>query len=241
MSEISDNFHNFALKSSLFKGRSDWYFCFLKGERIAQVLAVLAKHAPEDVVDDFYTLREQAAALPGVIANMVADIATMQEVLALVFSLITQTRLLATRNGITQETTAILINEYQQLAQKLDAGARLSPFVSVSDFAIPLSSSDTLAPMASALSEVHQLQPIIKDKSAEKGQSISKGQQTRQAIILAFIRAKLSVSIKDICQLPDAEIKGCSEKTIQRELADLIRQGLIKKVGERRWSQYVPA
>jgi DeoR/GlpR family transcriptional regulator of sugar metabolism len=88
---------------------------------------------------------------------------------------------------------------------------------------------------------VHQLQPIIKDKGAEKGQNISKGQQTRQAIILAFIRAKLSVSIKDICQLPDAEIKGCSEKTIQRELADLIRQGLIKKVGERRWSQYVPA
>lgn len=241
MSETPDNFHNFAIKSSLFKGRSDWYFCFLKAERIAHVLVVLTKHAPEDVSDDFYTLREQAAVLPGVIVNMVADTATMQEALALVFSLITQTRLLTTRNGIAQDTGSILINEYQQLAQKLDAGARLSPFVSASDFSIPLSSAETLAPMANALAEVRHLEPVIKDKKQEKGQGVFKGQQTRQAIILAFIREKLSVSIKDICQLPDTEIRGCSEKTIQRELADLIRQGLIRKIGERRWSQYTPA
>ena len=38
MSEKEKNFHNFALQSSLFKGHSDWYYCFLKAERIAHVV-----------------------------------------------------------------------------------------------------------------------------------------------------------------------------------------------------------
>jgi predicted HTH transcriptional regulator len=45
-----------------------------------------------------------------------------------------------------------------------------------------------------------------------------------------------AVSIKDI----RTAITGCSEKTIQRELANLISQGLIKREGERRWSVYKP-
>ena len=35
-----------------------------------------------------------------------------------------------------------------------------------------------------------------------------------------------------------AVIKDYSSKTIQRELLNLIRQGLIRKEGERRWSVY---
>ena len=240
MSETPDNFHKFALQSSLFKGHGDWYFCFLKSERIAHVLTVLAKHAPKETTDDFYALRDKAALLPGLIGEVVAETISVQEVLALIFSLITATRLLTTRGGIAADTAAILVDEYQLLAQKFDAGTRLSPFVTASDFAVPLSSAEELAPMAETLSEVRRLEPVLKDKKEEKGHDNSKGQKHRQSIILAFIRTKLSVSIKDICQLPDSEIRACSEKTIQRELTELIRQGLIKKIGERRWSQYTP-
>jgi predicted HTH transcriptional regulator len=59
----------------------------------------------------------------------------------------------------------------------------------------------------------------------------------RQNIIINLLKKRGGLTIKDIAEV----IQNCSEKTIQRELADLIRQGLIKKVGERRWSQYVPA
>ena len=52
--------------------------------------------------------------------------------------------------------------------------------------------------------------------------------------ILNFIKGHIDVSIKDI--VPN--IKGCSEKTIQREILGLIREGSIKKSGERRWSRY---
>jgi len=57
------------------------------------------------------------------------------------------------------------------------------------------------------------------------------------SLILELVRKKKSLSIKEIATV----VKGCSEKTIQRELALLIHQGLVRKVGERRWSLYLPA
>jgi len=56
----------------------------------------------------------------------------------------------------------------------------------------------------------------------------------RKNTVLEFIKRHDAVSIKDI--MPN--INGCSEKTIQRELTSLIKEGKIRKVGERRWSRY---
>lgn len=59
----------------------------------------------------------------------------------------------------------------------------------------------------------------------------------RQQIILDIIKEIGESSIKDISD----NIKDCSEKTIQRELNTLIYDGVLKKIGERRWSKYVIA
>jgi hypothetical protein len=59
----------------------------------------------------------------------------------------------------------------------------------------------------------------------------------RQNIILALIKKKKEVTIKDIAMI----IKDCSEKTIQRELISFIEAGVLKRVGERRWSKYMLA
>jgi hypothetical protein len=56
----------------------------------------------------------------------------------------------------------------------------------------------------------------------------------RRSLILNAIKKKGGVMIKDLVPI----VKGCSEKTIQRELAVLISSGIIKKEGERRWSVY---
>ena len=40
--------------------------------------------------------------------------------------------------------------------------------------------------------------------------------------------------IKDVSPL----IGGFSEKTIQRELAAMVQAGILRKVGEKRWSRY---
>lgn len=69
-------------------------------------------------------------------------------------------------------------------------------------------------------------------KKDEKDRLDRKAQRSKH--ILDLISKKGLVSIKDIAM----SIKGCSEKTVQRELNSLIKEGLIEKVGERRWSKY---
>lgn len=56
----------------------------------------------------------------------------------------------------------------------------------------------------------------------------------RRSTILNLIKDKKTVNIKDISTV----ITDCSEKTLQRELISLVRDGVLKKEGERRWSVY---
>ena len=56
----------------------------------------------------------------------------------------------------------------------------------------------------------------------------------REAIIVKYLDDKNNLTVKDFSRV----IKGCSEKTIQRELLRLVGNGVLKKVGERRWSRY---
>ena len=56
----------------------------------------------------------------------------------------------------------------------------------------------------------------------------------RRQIILNLLDNKEKVGVKDVVDV----IRDCSEKTIQRELLSLVKQGVLKKEGERRWSVY---
>lgn len=86
--------------------------------------------------------------------------------------------------------------------------------------------------------------PVLPEKVSFNGQlaalseirsnGVTRGSD-RQVKIFEYIKSKGSSSIRDLVLI----IKGCSEKTIQRELQALIEAGLIKREGERRWSRYV--
>ena len=56
----------------------------------------------------------------------------------------------------------------------------------------------------------------------------------RRSRILAVLRAQPAASIKDITDT----IKDFSEKTLQRELNDMIKDGIVIREGEKRWSRY---
>lgn len=56
----------------------------------------------------------------------------------------------------------------------------------------------------------------------------------RKEKILSIIKQKGDVTIKDIA----SDIEGVSEKTVQRDLIELLGKGSIKKRGERRWTTY---
>ena len=59
--------------------------------------------------------------------------------------------------------------------------------------------------------------------------------QSRQSRIKAVIETQEEVTIKDISSI----INDVSEKTIQRDLNDMIENNVIRRVGERRWSKYL--
>jgi hypothetical protein len=69
---------------------------------------------------------------------------------------------------------------------------------------------------------------------AKSGVPEYKGQRRDQILSIIRDRNGAQLSIKDITD----KVKGCSEKTIQRELIAMVEDGTLKKTGERRWSTY---
>ncbi len=76
----------------------------------------------------------------------------------------------------------------------------------------------------------HAVRPVTSLASSFQMKKMSR----REQILSLFVRG-VDVSIKDIA----ARIKGCSEKTIQRELNTLVYDNIIERIGEKRWSRYV--
>ena len=74
-----------------------------------------------------------------------------------------------------------------------------------------------------------QSKPKNKDKVALKDKK-----NDRKTVITTLLKKQSNLTIKDFVKV----IHGCSEKTIQRELLELVEEGTVKKEGERRWSTY---
>jgi len=228
MPDNSKKFHEFALQSILFKGRSDWYFCYLKTEKIAHVLVVLAQGSGA-AADDITEAARRAASLSGEIAHLAAGEVDAPIVLADIFALLGTVRMLFTSKVLSPEAGTILVRELEQIAERLARGSHPSPFVSAEDFSIPVIGEHQTPMLGHPASSA-----VLKDNRT-KGQS--KGQSDRMSLILDLVRKRKSLSIKEIASV----IRNCSEKTIQRELNILIERGLIRREGERRWSLYLPA
>lgn len=77
-------------------------------------------------------------------------------------------------------------------------------------------------------SHIGQDKGHIKDKLAKTGNG------SRRESILAVLQKKGPSYIKDISLI----VRDVSEKTIQRELASLVSEGLVVRKGDRRWTTY---
>lgn len=231
------NFHEIALQSVLFKGRHDWYYCYLKAEKIAHVLHVLAKGGGEHIRE----IAGICSEIPKSIAYAAAGEYTQEMLLADIFASISEIRLGATEDAVDKETAKILIEEYELLVRRLVATTHPSPFISRNDFEVPLlpqkpiSTKDVFlgSPESAAGERIkdNKGHDFLKDTKKDIPGGDNKDRPHK---ILDIVRKNNGVSIKDISAL----VRDCSEKTIQRELVSLIEQGLIRKVGERRWSLY---
>lgn len=240
MSDNKKTFHEWAIESILFKGRQDWYFCFLKAEKIAHVLALLSEKVTHEDKQWFLEVVGDSTLVPQTTAHFVAGEVHIEVLLADIFSLISKIRLSGTRGYIAQDTASYIAEEYEFILQKLTAGTRLSPFVSPQDFSVPEFLLRPKAPEALPLANIPQSASNMgTEKPVERRPASSQttgAQSSRRATILNFVLQNNGVSIKDICAI----VPECSEKTVQRELTALIGEGHIKREGERRWSIYKP-
>jgi len=68
----------------------------------------------------------------------------------------------------------------------------------------------------------------------DKASSVLLTKEERRNKILGLLKKLKEVTIKDVSSV----IVGCSNKTIQRELSSLVKENVLKKEGEKRWSRY---
>jgi hypothetical protein len=78
-------------------------------------------------------------------------------------------------------------------------------------------------------------QKIKSEMSFKKGiENVDFQKDSRKNSIIEILKKQSNLTIKDIALI----IPGYSTKTIQRELLDLVKAGIVKKEGDRRWSRY---
>jgi biotin operon repressor len=87
---------------------------------------------------------------------------------------------------------------------------------------------------ASAQETPQKSQKDKKYEVASKARVDDKRQSSRRVEILKTL-SREPISIKDIA----VHVLGCSEKTIQRELNNMVDEGVVERVGEKRWSKYI--
>lgn len=81
-----------------------------------------------------------------------------------------------------------------------------------------------------------QNKPENKAIKTKAPKTINRKNNRKEQIISLFTKG-VEVSINDIAK----KVVGCSTKTLQRELNNLVQESKIKRIGDKRWSKYILA
>jgi hypothetical protein len=135
-------------------------------------------------------------------------------------------------NLISEMNHDLLVHEIENvtglLRERLAASAENAGYVlSEKFFKTDKESSEYRAPAVEASKGHENTRHPAHDISQQK-------KSKRQDNIIDILKGQSNLTIKDFSKA----IKDCSEKTIQRELLEMVDKGLVKKEGERRWSRY---
>ncbi len=120
----------------------------------------------------------------------------------------------------------LLKSEYRSLLEMVEQ-------VSGANFKALLTSKEVLPTQVS--SDNPNTKPERMASSERRiNQALTPGKAPRQDLIMGAIKGQGWLAIKDIAQ----SVPGFSVKTVQRELTELVEKGVVKKMGDRRWSRY---
>lgn len=160
----------------------------------------------------------------------------VNDIIALVCEISSLLNILHASGFISNMNLDVLQRELSNLARFLrameDSGEGQSLELSSDYFTPEISKGHSM--QRSVMSFNTKLKHKGQDKSPVKRTSSSQSHTERRSMIVSIIKDKKRVTVKDISNT----VSDCSEKTIQRELIAMMREGVLKKEGERRWSTY---
>jgi hypothetical protein len=146
-------------------------------------------------------------------------------------------------NLVSETNHDILVQELSKLTSNLEKPLDklfLSEATTVENSLVQKTESPVLkdkiisSPEPRKHSEYLSLEIVDKEKPLKQFGAVSVKKNSRQNVIISLLKRKKEIMIKDVSPL----ISGCSEKTIQRELSAMVATGILKKMGEKRWSRY---
>lgn len=209
---------------------------FKKTEKIVSVIFYIAQNTPENKRYDFYikdmldtaqATHEASLATLRLRVHVAED--ALRELVHMLISLESKLQIAKVSGVIAPEVIDVLHNEIDSVLRNLSGYLKQS----------------------GALEDLFH-QPAVTGSGAKKitntGTSAKKNEQDgtkanlkdnndRKGQIVAVLEATSEASIKDIADV----ITDCSEKTIQRDLNQMIEEGTVVRHGERRWSRYALA
>jgi DNA-binding transcriptional ArsR family regulator len=218
--------------SNIFEKDIRRVYIYKKSERLAKAIHLVApaftsSPALRNRIDAIAVGLVDAAILPPISARE----ALSRELLALssVLAIARVGGLLSAMNAemIAREAHALLaeIATYEEPRLFLDDAPSLAALLKTAGSTPPLAAARPGRSHASPQKAVKDIGVGIKDIPSASG---------RRDSILAVLNDRGPSYIKDISTV----IRDVSEKTIQRELAALVSEGIIERSGERRWSRY---
>lgn len=241
-SNIKDNNQNQPPKDKAV----DLNLVLLKTHKLSSVLYLVTNPlADQDPLK--WRLRDLALQAVADISDLVASrsesrqIGIIETVVATFNRVISFIDIAVQNRSVSEMNLTILKQEYLQLRSKMESfRQQIQPAL----FAAPVQPPEWLAVPAAAnpapaLTAQYNNRPLsevvsVKDKGRKTEDQDKSLNNSRREAIVAFVKKHDWSSIKDIARA----VPGVSSKTVQRELADLVRQGTLKKEGDRRWSRY---
>ena len=223
---------------------------YRRAERIAAAIYILTRH-----VSDSDTLKSRARESSHVLLHDVLGLRSgfrmesgsdiIASIHALVREMISTVQLLSVAGYSSKENAGMVTRALEELSQFVDSASTTTlserTVFTRDDLLIDQMSVRTTPRAQFASSAPQGAMPALNSGTSQgtqkhhKGQvSISDSMSGRKSAILEVLKDGKKMAIKDIASF----VVGCSEKTIQRELAALVSDGIIRREGEKRWSRY---
>lgn len=228
-----------ALETKIMLDNTDYYkYIFKKTEKIVCAVFYMMRNGHNVSQNDTLVRDVEEAAkrvLDVALMTLACEAHTIQREVAklknALVALESSLRLAQVTHIIPREHLEVFLHEIDSVYRAMRAYGDEGVRVPLLDF---FAGDEHAVSQSSVTRKVSRPRREVLPRVGEGGSGHAHPTLSRRDIIKDFLRDHANATIKDISQV----VTNCSEKTIQRELIDMIKDNVVLREGERRWSTY---